>query len=85
MLDMVNEGQVTAADFERTANPKRPVRLTDATTDTLIQRYETRLGERAAHADAGGQTSHRRIIELQVRRLARLVLGEAKTYQPFLQ
>jgi CRISPR-associated protein Cas1 len=83
-LDMVNGGQVTGASFERTANPKLPVRLTDAATDVLIQNYEKRLGERAGHADAGGQTSLRRIIELQVRRLARLMLDEAKSYQPFL-
>ncbi len=58
--------------------------MTDAATDVLIQNYEKRLGERASHTDAGGQTSLRRIIELQVRRLARLMLGEAKSYRPFL-
>jgi CRISPR-associated protein Cas1 len=84
VLDMVNKGQVTAASFERTGNAQRPVRLADAVTDALIQRYEERLAERAGHADAGGQTSYRRIIELQVRRLARLMLGEAKVYQPFV-
>jgi CRISPR-associated protein Cas1 len=84
VLDMVNKGQVTAASFERTGNPQRPVRLADAVTDALIQRYEERLTERAGHADAGGQTSYRRIIELQVRRLARLMLDEAKAYQPFV-
>jgi CRISPR-associated protein Cas1 len=84
VLDMVNKGQVTAASFERTGDPQHPVRLADAVTDTLIQRYEERLAERASHADAGGQTSHRRIIELQVRQLARLMLDEAKSYQPFV-
>jgi CRISPR-associated protein Cas1 len=84
VLHMVNQNQVTGASFERTGNPKLPVRLTEATTDVLIRNYEGRLAERASHPDAGGQTSLRRVIELQVRRLARLVLGEAKTYQPFL-
>ena len=84
VLEMVNGGEVTAAAFERTANPRRPIRLTDATTDALIQRYEARLEMRAVHPDAGGQTAYRRIIELQVRRLARLILGKAKRYRPFL-
>ncbi len=84
VLEMVNGGEVTAAGFERTADPRRPIRLTDATTDALIQRYEARLAMRAVHPDAGGQTAYRRIIELQVRRLARLILGKAKRYQPYL-
>ncbi len=84
VLGMINGGEVTSASFERTRNPKRPIRLTDATTDVLIQRYEKRLAERVRHADAGGQTTRRRVIELQVRRLARLVLDKASQYQPFL-
>jgi len=84
VLDMVNGGKITAASFERTGDPQHPVRLADAVTDDLIKRYEERLTERADHPDGGGQTTYRRIIELQVRRLARLMLDEAKTYQPFL-
>lgn len=83
VLDMVNTGQVTAADFEKTGQTQQPVRLSEATTDKLIRQYEQRLQAQVFHADGGGQTSHRRVIELQVRRLARLVLGEAKGYQPF--
>ena len=85
VLTMVNDGTVTAGSFEWATDTKLPVRLTNATTDVLIQTYEGRLGERVNHADAGGQTSYRRIIELQVRRLARLVLGQAKAYQAFLK
>jgi CRISPR/Cas system-associated endonuclease Cas1 len=76
---------MTAASFERTDNPKLPLRLTEPAIDALIGIYEQRLGERVQHADGGGQmTTRRRVIELQVRRLARLVLGTAKKYQPFL-
>jgi CRISP-associated protein Cas1 len=84
VLEMVNDGSITSASFDRSPNPKRPVSLTDSTTDLLIQRYEQRLGQRVAHSDAGGKTSLRRVIELQVRRLARVVLSQAKEYRPFL-
>jgi CRISPR/Cas system-associated endonuclease Cas1 len=52
--------------------------------ELLIEKYEARANEKVPHSDAGGQTSLRRVIELQVRRLARLVLGQAKSYEPFL-
>lgn len=83
VLELVNTGQVTAADFEKTGQAQQPVRLNEMTLDKLIQQYEQRLRAVAPHPDAGGQTSHRRIIELQVRRLARVMLGEAKGYVPF--
>jgi CRISPR-associated protein Cas1 len=83
VLTLVNEGRITAASFERTENPKLPLRLTEAAIDILIGAYEQRLAQPVAHADAGGQTAYRRVIELQVRRLARLVLGKARKYEPF--
>jgi CRISPR-associated protein Cas1 len=83
VLDIVNQGQITAADFERTGNPQQPVRLTETVTNRLIQLYEKQLGASVGHSDAGGQTTHRRVIELQVRRVAKVVLGESKGYQPF--
>lgn len=84
VLAVVNQGQITVADFERTGNPQQPVRLNEAVTNRLIQQYEQRLSASVGHADAGGQTSHRRVIELQVRRLAKVMLGESKGYQPFV-
>jgi CRISPR-associated protein Cas1 len=84
VLELVQAGQLTAADFEQTGQAQQPVRLKESSINTLIQRYEQRAGEKAAHPDAGGQTSLRRVIELQVRRLARLMLGQEKGYEPFL-
>jgi CRISPR-associated protein Cas1 len=84
VLDIVHAGQMSAADFEQTGNAKQPVRLKERIMEALIQKYEQRVNEKVNHADAGGQTSRRRVIELQVRRLARLVLGQGKTYQPFV-
>ncbi len=84
VLELVQAGQLTAADFEQTGQAEQPVRLKESSINTLIQRYEQRAGEKAAHPDAGGQTSLRRVIELQVRRLARLMLGQEKGYEPFM-
>jgi CRISPR-associated protein Cas1 len=84
VVAVVNQGQITVADFERTGNPQQPVRLNEAVTNRLIQQYEQRLSASVGHPDAGGQTSQRRVIELQVRRLAKVMLGESKGYQPFV-
>lgn len=84
VLGLINAGDFTAADFEETGNAKQPVRLKERIIEVMIQRYEQRLNEKVAHPEAGGQTSRRRVIELQVRRLARLMLGQGKRYQPYL-
>jgi len=84
VLDLVNSGQITGASFEQTGEAKLPIRLTNPTIDALIERYEQRLAERVSHADGGGMTSYRRVIELQVRRLAGVVLGKTKSYKPFI-
>lgn len=83
VLDMINQGQITSASFEQTPNPKLPVRLAEPALDLVIKAYEERLAQRTPHADAGGQTSRRRVIELQVRRLAGVVMGKNKAYRPF--
>ncbi len=84
VLEMVRQGEITAADFEMTGRPKQPVRLKEEMIEKLIKQYEQRSGEKVPHVLAGGQTSYRRVIELQTRRLARLVLGDVKNYEPFL-
>lgn len=83
VLDMVNQGQITSASFEQTPNPKLPVRLAEPALDLVIKAYEERLAQRIPHSDAGGQTSRRRVIELQVRRLAGVVMDKNKGYRPF--
>ena len=84
VLKLIFSQHVTSTDFEWTKRPKQPVRMQAATMDRLIEAYEQRVSEKAAHPEAGGQTSLRRVIELQVRRLARLMLGQGKAYNPFL-
>jgi CRISPR/Cas system-associated endonuclease Cas1 len=84
VLDMLKAGQLTAADYEQTGNPKQPVRLNERVIELMILQYESRINETAYHPEANGQTSYRRIVELQVRRLARLMLGQEKGYGPYL-
>lgn len=84
VLEMVRQGEITAADFEMTGRPKQPVRLTEGMIDKLIKQYEQQSGKKVPHVLAGGETSYRRVIELQTRRLARLVMGDVRNYEPFL-
>lgn len=85
VLGLVQGKQFSLADVERTDNPKQPVRLKEGAIRRVIDQYEQRLNEKVYHADAGGQTTRRRVIELQVRRLAKIMLGERRGYQPFVE
>lgn len=84
VLKLVNEAQITANHFEQTANDKQPLRLTEPAIQQVIAAYETALNQSVPHLDAGGQTAQRRVIELQVRRLARVIQDQALQYEPFL-
>jgi CRISPR-associated protein Cas1 len=83
VVSLINTDQITAASFERTSNPKLPVRLNEAAMDLVIQAYEQQLSRRVHHTAGNGRTSQRRVIELQVRRLAHVVQGQAKQYTPY--
>ncbi|GAB4460824.1 MAG: CRISPR-associated endonuclease Cas1 [Anaerolineae bacterium] len=84
VLKLIADQQVAPADVERTGNPKQPIRLSEPLMARLIERYEQRVQEKVFHPEAGGETSRRRVIELQVRRLAQLILGRSRQYKPFL-
>ena len=87
VVSLINQGQITEASFERATSPKLlrnvdvPIRLTGRAIEALIGAYERALSRRLLHADGGGRTSLRRIIELQVRRLARVVSEEGAERQ----
>jgi CRISPR-associated protein Cas1 len=82
VLNLVRGGHITLADFEWTNDPELPVRLSRPAVHVLVSAYEERLEDRAFHPLANGQTDYRRVIELQVRQMARIVRGEADTYEP---
>jgi CRISPR-associated protein Cas1 len=81
-LDLINNRRLTEEDFVHTGQAKRPIQLSDGAVQTVIAAYEERLETQVHHPLARGQTTYRRCLELQVRRLARVVLGKTKHYTP---
>ena len=84
VLTLVRGEQITLDDFEQTGDPDLPVRMTRAAIDVLVAAYETRMEDRIYHPLANGQTNFRRVIELQARQMARVVRGEAETYEALI-
>lgn len=81
VLTLVVNGQITLTDFEWTDQPELPVRMKPPAIDRLIQSYETRMEDTIYHPLANGQTSYRRALELQARRIARVVRGDESGYE----
>lgn len=84
VLTLVLDGRVTLADFEWTDNPDLPVRMTQPAVQMLIEAYENRMAERIYHDLANGQTTYRRALELQARRIARVIQGTDAGYEPLV-
>jgi len=59
-------------------------RMNDAALRQVILAYETRAASSVVYPRTGEQTTLRRCIELQVRRLARVLKGEEGDYGPFV-
>ncbi len=83
VLWLVNTGVLGQDDFKQGDDLKRPVLMREDARKKFIRYYEERVQSSVSHPD-GGRTSYRRCFELQARRLARVLTGQAKLYQPFL-
>jgi len=83
-LQLVNNGLITPSDFVRTGRAERPIELGDQAMERLINAYEERLASRVTHPGSGQQVTYRRCLELQVRQLARLILGKTRRYEPMV-
>jgi CRISPR-associated protein Cas1 len=81
-LEIVARNQLMPQDFERSRNPRRPCQLGDAGVQVVLEQYEQRLQATLFHPLARGETSYRNAVELQARRMARVVRGEDSTYHP---
>ncbi|MCA9983215.1 MAG: CRISPR-associated endonuclease Cas1, partial [Anaerolineales bacterium] len=85
-LELVNRNVLRPEDFVRTGRKERPVELGEPLIARVLQAYGQRLESPVTHALAGGPdggaTPLRRAIELQVRRLARVVAGQDSQYEP---
>ncbi len=80
VLSGINTGGFRIADFIRRAGA---VALTPAGRGKFLRAYERRMDEEIAHPIFGYRISYRRTIEVQIRLLARYLLGEIAEYPPF--
>lgn len=80
VLSAINTGALKHDDFIRRGGA---VTLTSAGRAKFIRAYERRMDEEVTHPIFGYRLSYRRIIDVQVRLLARHLTGEIAEYQPF--
>lgn len=81
VLSAINTGAVQATDFVRRGGA---VALKPDGRARFIQAYERRMDEEITHPLFGYRVSYRRILEVQVRLLARHLGGELAKYPPFV-
>ena len=84
VLDLANHGMVRREDFE---SRDGGVYLGDRGRRLLIEHYQKRMEEVVSYPvgeERVERLSYRRCAEYQVRRLARVIMGEEERYAPFL-
>lgn len=81
VLNLVNNGEIGAADFTRRAGG---VALTPAGRRTVLRAYERRLSTEIRHPVFGYRISYRRVLDVQARLLAAYLVGEVPDYQPMV-
>jgi CRISPR-associated protein Cas1 len=80
VLTVINRREIKQHDFHST-HPG--LRLTKAALTRFLKRYDARVNETVFAPDLQGKTTYRRVFELQVRQLARVITEAQQTYQPF--
>lgn len=80
VIGAVNNGVVSPDDFVSAATG---VALSSTGRRKFIQAYERRMDQLVAHPVFGYRISYRRVFEVQVRLLGRLLLGETDGYPSF--
>ncbi len=81
VIGAINNGVFAASDFVVTP---AAASLTPAARKRLIAAYERRMDQLVTHPVFGYRISYRRVLEVQARLLARLLLGEIREYPSFL-
>ncbi|WP_437715200.1 CRISPR-associated endonuclease Cas1 [Sorangium sp. So ce448] len=76
----INNGVVAPDDFQRFGGA---VALRPAGRKKFLQAYERRMDQLVTHPVFGYRISYRRVLEVQARLLARVLLGEVEAYPPF--
>jgi CRISPR-associated protein Cas1 len=80
VLFAVNTGMVTPDDFLRAGES---VTLTPRGRKRFLQAYEQRMDTQVTHPLFGYRVGYRRVLEIQARLLARVVMGELPEYPGF--
>jgi len=84
VLEMVLGGGVRLNDFQPPRRKDKAVLLHDEPRKGFLQAYESQISRRVRYPPTGERTTYRRCVELQVRQLARVVLGQERRYRPFV-
>lgn len=79
-ITLINSGSVKPTDFTRATIG---IAMNDTCKRKVIMAFESRMNETIRHRLLGYSASYRRILETQVRLLARHVMGEIPEYPPF--
>ena len=80
VLMAINNRMIHPGDFLQAGNS---VALTAGGRKGFIRAYEQRMDQLVTHPLFGYRVSYRRVIEIQVRLLARVLMGELKSYPGF--
>ena len=80
VLSLINTGAIKRGDFLRRAGA---VALTPAGRTSFLRAYERRMDELVLHPIFRYRISYRRVLEVQVRLLARYLTGALPEYPPF--
>ncbi len=80
VLSAINTGALQAGDFLRRAGA---VTFTNTGKGKFLRAYERRMDEEITHPIFQYRISYRRILEVQLRLLARVLTGELTHYPPF--
>jgi CRISPR-associated protein Cas1 len=81
VLSAINTRMVSSRDFVRAGGS---VALTTGGRKSFFRAYEQRMDALVTHPLFGYRVSYRRVLEIQVRLLARLLTGELESYPVFL-
>lgn len=79
VINVLNNGEIGERDFARRAGA---VMLTQDGRRTMIRAYERRLDTTVTHPVFGYKISYRRVMDVQARILAAVMLGELEEYVP---
>lgn len=80
VLTVINRREIKLSDFHRT---EQGIRLSKPALTRFVTRYDARLRDPVFVPALKEKTSYRRVFELQVRQLARVLTEQQTTYEPF--